>query len=242
VEGIAMTEAEWLASSDVDAMLKHLGSKTSHRKLRLFACACCRSIWDLFEEDASRQAVKVAERYADGKATQAACRRAAAAADDNADDIPSSRVARNAADLDHGGEDNALHCAIDASSEAAEVRGDFGEMEAGDSGGDTRAGLQRGYLAERAAQLPLLRDCFGNPFRRPSIPAVALTPTVQSLAAKAYQQRRLPSGHLDPARLAVLSDALEETGCTDADILSRLRSPGPHVRGCWALDLVLGEG
>jgi hypothetical protein len=30
-------------------------------------------------------------------------------------------------------------------------------------------------------------------------------------------------------------------GCTDADILSHLRSPGPHVRGCWAVDLVLGK-
>jgi hypothetical protein len=49
----------------------------------------------------------------------------------------------------------------------------------------------------------------------------------------------LHSGHLDNARLAVLSDALEEAGCDDA-ILSHLRSPGPHVRGCWAVDLCLG--
>jgi hypothetical protein len=38
-----------------------------------------------------------------------------------------------------------------------------------------------------------------------------------------------------------LADALEDAGCTDADILSHLRSPGPHVRGCWALDLLLGK-
>ena len=42
-------------------------------------------------------------------------------------------------------------------------------------------------------------------------------------------------------RLAVLSDALEEAGCTDADFLFHLRSEGPHVRGCWALDLLLGK-
>ena len=48
-------------------------------------------------------------------------------------------------------------------------------------------------------------------------------------------------GTLDRARLAVLSDALEEVGCTDTALLSHLRSPGPHVRGCWALDLVLGK-
>lgn len=62
-----------------------------------------------------------------------------------------------------------------------------------------------------------------------------------SLASLAYEHPVLPSGHLDSARLAVLSDALEEAGCDDAEILSHLRSPGPHVRGCWALDLVLGK-
>ena len=53
--------------------------------------------------------------------------------------------------------------------------------------------------------------------------------------------RQLPEGTLDPARLAVLADALEDAGCSDADLLSHLRSPGPHVRGCRALGLVLGR-
>jgi hypothetical protein len=64
---------------------------------------------------------------------------------------------------------------------------------------------------------------------------------VASLAAAAYEERLPLNGTLDPARLAVLSDALEEAGCADEAILSHLRSPGPHVRGCWALDLVLGK-
>jgi hypothetical protein len=237
-----MTEQEWLASTDEKAMLTFLRGKASDRKFRLFACACCRSIWDLFEEDSSRDAVKLAERYADGKATTAACRRAAALADDSADDIPSSRVARNAADPDNSGEENAFHCAIDTAEEAAEVRGDFGECEAAAAGSDSFQGLRRAYLAERAAQLALLRDCFGNPFRRQALSLTVLTATVRSLALKAYQQRRLPSGHFDPARLAVLADALEDAGCADADILAHLRSPGPHVRGCWALDLLVDKG
>jgi hypothetical protein len=41
--------------------------------------------------------------------------------------------------------------------------------------------------------------------------------------------------------LAVLADALEEAGCADAGLLGHLRSRGPHVRGCWALDLILGR-
>ena len=63
-----------------------------------------------------------------------------------------------------------------------------------------------------------------------------------SLAHAAYDERTLPSGHLDPARLAVLSDALEDAGCTDAAVLGHLRGPGPHVRGCHVLDLLLGRG
>jgi hypothetical protein len=64
---------------------------------------------------------------------------------------------------------------------------------------------------------------------------------VVALAQAAYEQRELPAGTLDMARLAVLADALEDAGCTDADLLSHLRGPGPHVRGCWAVDLILGK-
>ena len=52
----------------------------------------------------------------------------------------------------------------------------------------------------------------------------------------------LPSGHQAAARLAVLADTLEEAGCSDSDLLGHLRGPGPHVRGCWVVDLVLGKG
>src|SRR5262249_30500605 len=64
---------------------------------------------------------------------------------------------------------------------------------------------------------------------------------LEQLARAAYEQRLLPSGHLAPDRLAVLADALEAAGCTDPDILEHLRGPGPHVRGCWALDRLLGK-
>jgi hypothetical protein len=65
---------------------------------------------------------------------------------------------------------------------------------------------------------------------------------VTQLARAAYGPRRVPKrGTLDPALLAALADALEDAGCNDADLLGHLRSPGPHVRGCWAVDLVLGK-
>ena len=87
----------------------------------------------------------------------------------------------------------------------------------------------------------LIRDIFGNPFRPSSLDCVSLTRTVTMLAQAAYEERTLPAGTLDPDRLAILADALEDAGCTDADILSHLRGPGPHVRGCFAIDLILGK-
>jgi hypothetical protein len=68
-----MTEAEWLAGEAPVPMLEHLRGKASDRKLRLFACACVRHIWDLLATTQSgalgRHAIRVAERYADGLAT-----------------------------------------------------------------------------------------------------------------------------------------------------------------------------
>ena len=41
--------------------------------------------------------------------------------------------------------------------------------------------------------------------------------------------------------LPILSSALQDAGCDSADILDQCRGPGPHVRGCWVVDLVLGK-
>lgn len=94
---------------------------------------------------------------------------------------------------------------------------------------------------EYAALCDLVRDIAGNPFRPITLAPHLRTPTAVSVAQAAYDGRDPASGHIDPVRLAVLADALEEAGCAEGDVLSHLRSPGPHVRGCWALDLVLGR-
>ncbi len=93
---------------------------------------------------------------------------------------------------------------------------------------------------EALFQAALLRELLGNPFRLVPLNTTWRTPSVMALAQAAYDER-LAGGHFDNARLAVLSDALEEAGCADADLLGHLRSLGPHVRGCWALGLVLGK-
>jgi hypothetical protein len=63
-----------------------------------------------------------------------------------------------------------------------------------------------------------------------------LTPSVLSLARAAYEDRSF-----DPVRLAILADALEEAGCDKEALLDHLRSPHVTVRGCWALELILGK-
>ena len=93
---------------------------------------------------------------------------------------------------------------------------------------------------ERRHQCALLRDLF-NPFRPVTPEPAWSTPQVVALAQAAYEQRELPAGTLDLARLAVVADALEDAGCDQADLLAHLRGPGPHVRGCWAVDLILGK-
>ena len=91
----------------------------------------------------------------------------------------------------------------------------------------------------------LLRDIFGNPFRpSPPLPAAILVwndGTIRRLAEGIYEERQMPEGTLDTARLAVLADALLDAGCDDEELRRHCRSEGPHVRGCWVVDLILGN-
>jgi hypothetical protein len=90
---------------------------------------------------------------------------------------------------------------------------------------------------ERLSQAALLCDVFGNPFRPVDSDCDWLTwndGTIPKLAGAIYDDRRFDE-------LPILADALEEAGCDSADILGHLRGPGPHVRGCWAVDLLLGK-
>src|SRR5262245_16263400 len=66
-----MTEAEWLACTAPTTLLRKLGDRLTSRKVRLFGCACCRRVWDYLSDERWRTAVLVAERYAEGQATDA---------------------------------------------------------------------------------------------------------------------------------------------------------------------------
>jgi hypothetical protein len=90
----------------------------------------------------------------------------------------------------------------------------------------------------------LLRELGGNPFHPPDIKPSVLSwndGTVVKLARAADETQRQTGGHLDRDLLAVLADALEDAGCTDTELVGHLRGPGPHWRGCWAVDALLGK-
>src|SRR4051794_10959791 len=66
-----MTEGDWNSCTDPRKMLDFLlaPDRATDRKLRLFAVAFCRQLWELLSEECYRQAVEVSERHADGKAS-----------------------------------------------------------------------------------------------------------------------------------------------------------------------------
>ena len=80
----------------------------------------------------------------------------------------------------------------------------------------------------------LIRDIFGNPFRPVTFDPRWQSETVVALATGIYAERAFD-------RMPILADALEDAGCDHADILAHCRGDGPHVRGCWVVDLVLGK-
>jgi hypothetical protein len=224
-----VTEAEWLGTvltgnTYPEPMLRFLG-KASERKLRLFACACVRRQWSLVEP-IEQQAVAAAERFADGQAT--------------GKELKEARFnCRRQGYFSSGAA--AYKCASPTATQAARLAQEWAWRELfchREETGDTDS--ERTNTEEGAAQAHLLRDIF-RPFRPATISPTWSTPQAVALAQAAYDQREMPSGNLDPTRLAVLTDALEDAGCDNPDLLGHLRGPGPHVRGCWVVDLLLGK-
>jgi len=96
------------------------------------------------------------------------------------------------------------------------------------------AACRRAYDAESEVQCHLLRDIFGNLFRPGKLARTWLTANVAAISQMIYDDRHFSD-------LPILADALDDAGCHDADILAHCRQPGPHVRGCWVVDAVLGR-
>jgi hypothetical protein len=227
-----MTEQDWHKTERLDLMLDFAWGRMSERPRRLFACACVRVGWEAMDLDPARTAVEVSEAFADGHGTAADLRRVRqavrAALDRMAQEVRGSWVGHEAR--------HTAWCLAEAARRAAT------EKQLRNAVIQADQTFYFSALRNRAAQLPgLFRDVVGNLFRPDAPDPAWRTPSVVTLTRAAYAERDLPSGHLDATRLAVLADALEAAGAT-GEIVAHLRSPGPHVRGCWTVDLLLGKG
>jgi hypothetical protein len=246
-----MTETDWLECISPEEMLSYLGERASPRKRRLFACACVRRIWPLLSDDRLRQAVKAAERFADGRTSTKTLEKARRLATRLREE-GEARELREATWMARAA--RAAAAAVEAllQQEPILVRPrDIREPP------DVVSATRWARTAARAAEawrdddaaaasepvrrlhaldaVELVREIFANPFR-----PVALDPSwlnwkdnlVPKMARVIYRKRCFRN-------LPKLADVLEEAACSDVDILTHCREPVEHVRGCWVVDAVL---
>jgi hypothetical protein len=256
-----MTEAEWQAATDPKPMLSFLARKASDRKLRLFSVACCRRIWPFVSDPGSRDVVDLTEAAADGAIDP----QRVLALDyyrltgDHGDKIEPYRTASKVAgtvgctfiaplfddDTFPGCEFTyalgtaraAAYVVAESQHEPDEPAGPFDlqsllaanrkRMERADD-------FLKAGMAEQSSQASLLRCVVGNPFRLVALDPSWLTSTVVQLAAGIYEERAFD-------RLPILADALQDAGCEEEQVLAHCRGDGPHVRGCWVVDLLTGR-
>jgi hypothetical protein len=202
-------------------MVTFLQGKVSERKIRLFLVACARSNWVRFEPADMRQAVEAAEKFADGLVSEECLREHNAAMYGYA-----TRGDREAREWMFGAmEKQCIHRLALATT--------FNSLGLAKLT-QTVSYWHSLYLTE-ASQPALIRDVFGPlPFRSILFRPDWRTANVLALSHDIYEERAFP-------RLPILGEALIRAGCENEDIIDHLRSEGPHVRGCWVLDLVLNK-
>ncbi len=241
-----MTEVEWWTSENPTRCLDFLGIKPGLRKRRLFAVACCRRIEEIILRFKSAyRAVVLAEGIADGATVTEEARRLVQSLPESAFTwIDGYRQEKQNQTMWHSG-NAAAGClagigggrpvwarSIPTLNEVSELTC---HAIAHWSRRHDRDPVQDCWvLQERAAQLPLLYCVFGNPFRPVTFSPEWRTSTAVVLAQQMYDSR-------DFALMPILGDALQDAGCDSDDILDHCRGAGPHVRGCWVVDLVLGK-
>jgi hypothetical protein len=211
-----MTEKEWLECDGPCWLRGQLPLEEDSRKNLLFVSACFRRSWELLPEVA-RNWVVTAENVADGLSNADALRRI----DAGLDDWFWEEHDRDLEEKDRGVNSNRSfiyplwHVFV------------FTKVAKGESD-------ESPFRIEQGHQAALLRDVIGNPFHPIRVDSSWLTDNVVPLAGCIYDERAFE-------RLPILADALEESGCTDRNILDHLREPGFHVRGCWVVDLLLAK-
>jgi hypothetical protein len=211
-----MTEAEWRTSEDAIGMLDYLKKKAvaTPRKLCLFTCASLRRLFA--DKQLILDLLDVADRSVECSAADEERRSAVARleATQNLSSLPIILV-RHCLTFSLTGYDAAMEWGHNAMATAACCKAE-----------------PQAAVCTHA----LLHDIFLTPLARrvPRISPAWRTGNVVALAHTIYTERAFD-------RLPILADALEDAGCTNADILEHCRGGGEHVRGCWVVDLVLGK-
>jgi hypothetical protein len=216
-----MTEWHWQSDATLASHVRHvcaeLGRSTSDRKIRLLAVASCRLFESRFE-DVQLRAIEVAEGFADGLLEDEIRCEARLAADAvlkrDVHDRPTVPVSNQALFQTAYAIDGLM--AVPASEGIDDV------IRFTDGGWS------------HPEHVPLLRDIFGNPFRPISFSPEWRTTTAVAIAQGMYESR-------DFGPMPLLADALQDAGCEVSGIIDHCRGPGPHVRGCWVVDSVLGK-
>jgi hypothetical protein len=235
-------------------------SAGSERRLWLFACACCRRVWNLLPEEARRAVAAVDDAAASGGGCDEAllepalrwahtygihhfhpskCAILCLLVDwqDQRDDPwePAEKVSSCAASAVGLASLGLAEVVRPGPAATEEMWAAFRRVD---------AAMNVGAGEESREQCSLLRCLFRHPSPPPpTIPPPLLTwngGVIPKLAQAAYDDCT-PEGELEPARLAVLGDALEEADA-DAGLVRHVREPGRvHVRGCHVLDLLLSK-
>jgi hypothetical protein len=219
------TESEWLACGEWSVLWRWFGERATVRKARLFACACFRRLTHLLDER-GRKAVEAYELFTEGFVSRQQLVESMPRVRNNFRSFlrPRSREREAAgfvaALMAQPTAREEMQLAVRAGRELAEWVGAWA------------------VAAEEKAQCDLFRDVVGNPFR-------AAGPRPEWLARNDGAAVKIAHAVYEEgafADLPVLADALEEAGCDDDEVLSHCRGPGPHVRGCWVVDDLLGRG
>ncbi len=223
-----MTEDMWLSCSELSPLNAFVRHGLSERKERLFECACCRRVLPQMSDERSCRAILVAEQYADGLATEDEREAAANAA---------AKACTKELKLRFPGHEDLLGMPPTLSNAAYNAvidMGWWGAAPAFNSPSSIIRELVASPAQEEAAQCDLWRDVVGNPFRPITVRPNWVTQDVVSFASKIYQERAA-------SRMVELANLLQEAGCDSDEVLSHCRGVGPHVRGCWVIDMLLGK-
>jgi hypothetical protein len=182
------------------------------RKRRLYLAALCRRFWEHLDAPTGRAAVEAAEAFVEGRLS--------------VEDVRAAHRAHLQAHVAY---------ATERGKRVARTRRfQFSAcaLAAADPDGCRLVAVSGRDVVPVAAAL--LRDVFGHRLEPAGAPGPWRTADVIGLARGIYDERAFD-------RLPLLADALMDAGCADEAILAHCRTGGPHVRGCWVVDLVLGR-